>query len=69
MAKTVETIEESDSWRNILFKDNRNWVKMTRPEFVKQIEDWNYSDYHVRIIHRIKTPVSNPDKTASNNLN
>lgn len=41
---------------------------MTRQDFVKAIKAGNYPNYHVRNIHGILTPVSNPDKSKNNNL-
>lgn len=41
---------------------------MTRPEFVRQIKQGNYENYHVRVINGIPTPVSNPDRITNNNL-
>jgi hypothetical protein len=41
---------------------------MSREEFVREIEKGKYSDYHVRDINGVPTPVSNPDKSEQNNL-
>ena len=41
---------------------------MSRKEFVKEIKNGSYKNYHVRTINGIETPVSNPDKSALNNL-
>ncbi len=41
---------------------------MTRAQFVRQIEQGNYANYHVRKINDVKTPVSNPDDSEGNNL-
>ena len=41
---------------------------MTRAQFVKEIEQGNYDNYHVRVINDVKTPVSNPDSSSKNNL-
>lgn len=68
MAKTVRTIAESDSGRNLKFHDTCTGVDMTRAQFVKEIERGNYGDYHVRNINHIKTPASNPDGRVGNNL-
>ncbi|MFZ2390570.1 MAG: hypothetical protein WAW15_02010 [Minisyncoccales bacterium] len=68
MAKTVVVISESESGRNQKFHDNRTGEDMTRPEFVKKIENGEYESYHIREINGIKTPVSNPDQKESNNL-
>ncbi len=66
--KSVETIKETTTGRNIKFLDRTNGQEMTQPQFVKKIENGQYSGYHIRKINGIKTPVSNPDKSESNNL-
>ena len=68
MPKRISVIKESPTGRNEKFKDNYENKLMTRKEFVKNIENGKYENYHVRIINRKKTPVSNPDKTKNNNL-
>lgn len=68
MAKSVVVIVESNSGRNQKFHDNKSGQNMSRTEFVKQIEQGNFSDYHVRKVNGLKTPVSNPDRKESNNL-
>lgn len=68
MAGRVKVTQESDSGRNKRFRDTRTGEEMTRAQFVKQIENGQYPNYHVRKIHKIKTPVSNPDNTINNNL-
>ena len=66
--KKVTVIKESSSGRNQKFRDNGTGAEMTRAQFVKEIEGENYSDYHVRKINGVKTPVSNPDGKNNNNL-
>ncbi len=68
MPKRVTVSKESGSGRNLNFHDNYTNKNMTRSDFVKEIEKGNYSNYHVRKINNIKTPVSNPDSTTNNNL-
>ena len=68
MAGRIKVTKESDSGRNLRFRDTRNGKDMTRAQFVKQIENDKYPNYHVRKINNIKTPVSNPDETKNNNL-
>jgi hypothetical protein len=68
MARRVRVVDESDSGRNQRFYDPDRRRSMTRAEFVRQIEHGTYDDYHVRVINGVKTPVSNPDKTKSDNL-
>jgi len=66
--KRVTVTQESSSGRNQLFHDNYNGNDMTRSQFVRKIEQGNYSNYHVRTINDVKTPVSNPDGSTNNNL-
>ncbi len=66
--KRVSVTSESNSGRNQKFHDNYNGANMTRGQFVREIESGNYSNYHVRNVNGIKTPVSNPDSTRNNNL-
>lgn len=66
--KRVEVIQESKTGRNKKFRDKVNGTIMTRAQFVKEIKNDNYDDYHVRNINGIDTPVSNPDDTDGNNL-
>lgn len=68
MKKQVSVISENRTGRNTKFLDNSTGTKMTRPQFVKQIENGNYDGYHIRVINGLKTPVSNPDGKSSNNL-
>ena len=69
MAKPrVSVTSESPSGRNQTFRDNRTGHEMNRKQFVSSIEHGDYEHYHVRKINNIKTPVSNPDKSTSNNL-
>ena len=41
---------------------------MTRNQFVREINNGSYDNYHVRIINNVPTPVSNPDSSERNNL-
>ena len=68
MAGRVKVTQERDSGRNQRFRDTRTGEEMTRAQFVKQIENGQYPNYHVRKINDVKTPVSNPDETTNNNL-
>ena len=68
MAGRIKVTQESDSGRNERFRDTRTGNEMTRAQFVKQIENDQYPNYHVRKINGVKTPVSNPDDTTNNNL-
>jgi len=66
--KRVTVTKESSTGRNQQFHDNRTGANMSRPGFVKKIEQGAYSNYHVRTINGLKTPVSNPDGRPGNNL-
>jgi hypothetical protein len=66
--KRVTVTRESGSGRNQKFHDNYTGDDMTRAQFVKKIEQGDYSNYHVRNLNGIKTPVSNPDASRNNNL-
>lgn len=68
MAKRITVTKESSTGRNERFHDNRTNTDMTRTQFVRQINQGNYENYHIREINGIKTPVSNPDKRTNNNL-
>ena len=69
MPKRVTVTQESSTGRNERFHDNFTGVDMTRPQFVRQINQGNYEHYHVRNINGVPTPVSNPDGSRNNNLN
>ena len=64
----VSVTRESNTGRNQRFHDNYRSTDMTRGQFVKEINNGNYENYHVRNINGIPTPVSNPDSKRNNNL-
>ncbi|PHZ84022.1 hypothetical protein [Paremcibacter congregatus] len=64
----VTVTRESETGRNQQFHDNYNGGNMSRSQFVNQINQGNYPNYHVRNINGLDTPVSNPDNTRNNNL-
>jgi hypothetical protein len=68
MAKSVIVTNESGSGRNLNFHDTKSGKDMTRAQFVSEINKGNFSDYHVRNINGVATPVSNPDSREGNNL-
>jgi len=68
MAKSVRVISESESGRNQKFHDDKSGKNMTRAEFVQEIKKGNFDDYHIRMVNGLATPVSNPDRKESNNL-
>lgn len=67
--KRISVIQESNTGRNEIYKDNYTGKTMTRNQFVKEIKSGNYENYHVRNIKNVQTPVSNPDRKVNNNLN
>lgn len=66
--KRIVVIRESPTGRNEEFRDAKTHEQMSRSEFVKKIQRGEYPGYHVRKVHGVKTPVSNPDNTTDNNL-
>ena len=68
MPKRVSVTSENSTGRNMTFRDNYTGVDMTRSQFVRQINNGNYENYHVRNINGVATPVSNPDSSSRNNL-
>ena len=41
---------------------------MTRAEFANEIDAGNYPDYQVKIINKLRTPVSKPNGKKDDNL-
>lgn len=68
MPKRVKVTKESETGRNQNFHDNFKNKNMTRHQFVNEIKDGNYENYHIRKINGVETPVSNPDRKRKNNL-
>ena len=68
MPKRVKVTSETDSGRNTAFHDNFTGSDMTRGKFVREIKSGNYTNYHVRNVNGVPTPVSNPDRNRDNNL-
>lgn len=68
MSKRVTVTNQTSSGRNTKFHDNHTGKDMTRSQFVNQIKQGNYDNYHIRTINGIETPVSNPDNSSNNNL-
>lgn len=66
--KRVSVTIESNTGRNKRFHDNYKGTNMTRSQFVREINNGNYENYHVRNVNGIPTPVSNPDSKRNNNL-
>ena len=68
MPKRITVTSETTSGRNTKFHDNFTGADMTRSQFVREIKNGNYENYHVRNINGLLTPVSNPDRSRNNNL-
>lgn len=68
MRKRISVTDETETGRNQQFRDNLNGRTMTRSEFVRQIQNGNYENYHVRVVNGVPTPASNPDRSENNNL-
>ncbi|NTU80795.1 MAG: hypothetical protein HGA45_15690 [Chloroflexales bacterium] len=68
MGRKVSVTRQSDTDRNTGFKVNTTGERLSRAEFVRAIEQGRFPDYHVRVINGVKTPVSNPDSSETNNL-
>ncbi len=67
MAK-LKVTAENENGRNTKFQDTSTGATMSRTQAVKAIEAGKYPGYHVRNVHGVKTPVSNPDGKSRNNL-
>lgn len=66
--KRVTVIQQDQNGRNVKFRDNYKNTTMSLNQFVRQIENGNYENFHIREINGVKTPVSNPDSSKLNNL-
>ena len=64
----IKVTRETETGRNIRFRDTKTNTEMSAEQLVKAIENGRYENLHVRKINGIKTPVSNPDKSKKNNL-
>lgn len=63
----ITTTLESPTGRNLRF-DVPGQGNVTRQALVQQIRAGEQPGYHVRVINRLATPVSNPNGTESDNL-
>jgi hypothetical protein len=68
MPKRITVTQETPTGRNKNFHDNFNGKDMTRLQFVREIKDKNYPNFHIRKINGVETPASNPDNSTNNNL-
>lgn len=66
--KRISVTKEDSNGRNQKFHDNYTGTDMSRAQFVKSIKNGQYTNYHVRTINGVPTPVSNPDQSTNNNL-
>lgn len=66
--KRIKVVRENETGRNQRFEDTRSGEQMSRRELVSRIENGQYPNYHVREVHGLKTPCSNPDGSDGNNL-
>lgn len=66
--KRIKVTSEDNDGRNQKFKDTATGVNITRAQFVREIEQDKYPNYHVREVNGTKTPASNPDRSENNNL-
>ena len=60
MAK-IKVSKENKTGRNTHFE-------ITREEFVRQIDNKQHPNYHIRTINGVRTPASNPNKNKKDNL-
>ena len=68
MGKKITVTSETSTGMNKTFHDNYKNKNLNRREFVKEVKNGNYLNFHVRTANDIETPVSNPDKSTLNNL-
>lgn len=66
--KRVTVTRQSPTGRNLRFRDNKTGRYMSRPEFVRAINNGTYKHYHVRRVNGVPTPAANPNRTTSDNL-
>lgn len=66
--KNIKTIFESNTGKNLIFRNPSNGQFMSHSQFVTKISLIGVPGYHNRNINGILTPVSNPDKSRKNNL-
>jgi len=66
--RKVKVIDETQSGRNKKFYDPIAKRPMTRADFANRIEKGEYPNYHVRNLNGLRTPASNPNGKAGDNL-
>ncbi len=69
MAKkpTITVTSESDTGRNLRFNTPRG-ENVSRQKLAQEIRAGQHEGYHVRVINRLATPVSNPNRSSKDNL-
>ena len=68
MFKRLSVAKESETGRNLVFRDNYTHQVELGRIFVNKILGGDFGRYHIRIINGIPTIVCNPDKSLTNNL-
>ncbi len=63
----IAVTSESASGRNLRF-DTPNGENLSRQKLAQEIRAGQHEGYHVRVIHRLATPVSNPNRSLKDNL-
>ena len=63
----ITVTSESDSGRNLRF-DTPLGSNVSRQKVVQEIRAGHHEGYHVRVINRLATPVSNPNGSSKDNL-
>ncbi|MBA2840878.1 hypothetical protein HNP87_001410 [Methanococcus maripaludis] len=66
--KDIKVTKESDSGRNLEFKNTKTGEELSRAQVVNKIESGEITGAHVRKVNNVKTPCSNPDGKKNNNL-
>ncbi|WP_459202047.1 DUF3892 domain-containing protein [Methanococcus sp. CF] len=66
--KDIKVTKESDSGRNLEFKNTKTGEELSRAQVVKKIKSGEITHAHNRNINGVETPCSNPDGKKSNNL-
>lgn len=64
----IKATRETPTGRNTHFVNTSTGRHMNREQLVTSIRKGTYSGYHIRMIHGIATPVSNPDGKTNNNI-
>ena len=68
MPKRISVIKETNTGKNLQFKDNYTGQIMNKEIFVELIKEGKYENYHIRKVNGEEIPASNPDSSKNNNL-